>query len=198
MKRSVSPSPEPYSESPNVLLSRTRWPNSIVRTPSELMKSASTKLLIVPWTTATPPSLAVTDETTSLTFAKMPASSAAVTVSVPPAVASESSSEASAVLDTLLEARIPPAARPVAPYSAPAAESAALETVALSWAALSASIVTSPPASIVAADTSAAARAGCWPSKALEISGSPSSASIALKRMFSGFQPSALNAIRKP
>ena len=53
---------------------------------------------------------------------------------------------------------------------------------------------TLPDASIVVLRIQACASAACWPPNADEISGSPISASSALKRMFDDFQPIELKA----
>ena len=150
--------------------------------------------LISCWSTAAPPSLAVIDELTISTLAWTPASSAAVTLSAPVSgLAVEFSRCAVAVLETLLEASSPPIALPVALNSADAAESAALEIVAFSCAALSAVMARLVPRT-VELRTIAVASAGCSPLKAPAISGSPSSASTALKMKFCDFQPTVLKA----
>ena len=116
----------------------------------------------------------------------------------PSAVTVESSTVAYAPLETLLLARMPPMLFPVAPNIADAAESAAFETVALICAAFTPLTVTSPAALIVEPRTLPIETAGRSPLNASEISGSPSSASTALKRKFCAFQPIELNASVKP
>ena len=136
----------------------------------------------------------VIDELTISTLANTPASSAAATLTAPVSgLAVEFSRRAVAALETLLEASRPPIALPVALNSADAAESAALEIVAFSCAALSAMIARLVPRT-VELRTIAVASAGCSPLKAPAISGSPSSASTALKTKFCDFQPSVLKA----
>src|SRR3954454_11815465 len=119
----------------------------------------------------------------------MPASSDAVTATSPTASTVESSTDAVVAVETLLLARTPAALLPVAFQSAEATELAAFDTVAFSRAAPTAPTVTPPPACTVERVSAAVVAAGSSPLNAEEISGSPSSASTALKRMFDGFQP---------
>ena len=74
-----------------------------------------------------------------------------------------------------------------------------LPTVAVSVAACVAVTLIEPPASSVVSRIHACASDGvCEPPNALEIAGSPISASSALKRMFDDFQPIELNATTAP
>jgi len=159
-------------------------------------------------------------------FASMPASSAASTMTSPPAVTVPragpvNSMTASARLEPLLDARIPPPARPLAPYpstlvfclpvlasvdfvvvwapvksrSIAASTTFSLPAVALSVRAEIASTITSPPASTVVLRRMAVAPAGCSPSNASSASsGSPRIASRALNSRFCGFHPMELKA----
>ena len=150
--------------------------------------------LISCWSTAAPPSLLVIDELTISTLANTPASSAAAMLTAPVSgLAVELSRRAVAALETLLEASRPPIALPVALNRAEAADSAALEIVAFSCAAFSAVMARLTPRT-VELRTIAVASAGCSPLNAPAISGSPSSASTALKMKFCDFQPSVLKA----
>jgi hypothetical protein len=83
-------------------------------------------------------------------------------------------------------------------YSAEAVEVAALLSVALSCAAEAASTIRLPATSRAEPTIQAFASDACAPLKALDSSGSPSKASIALNSTFCGFQPSVLKASVTP
>ena len=119
-------------------------------------------------------------------FAWMLASSLAFTATAAACVIAPPSSVARAPLETLLEATIAPTAVVLAPKRIAAAELAALLTVALSAARSVALTVTAPVALSVLAVMDASASAGSSPLKAVEISGSPRSASIRLKSALEG------------
>jgi len=106
------------------------------------------------------------------------------------------STVAVAPAETLFVASMPPTPLPFAPYIAAASEIAALERVALIWAALVASTASAPAAAVtVDPVTSAVACDGCSPPNASSASsGSPRIASIVLNRMFCDSQPTELNA----
>ena len=133
-----------------------------------------------------PPLLVVIEEATTLMLAWMLPASLAVTATAAACVTAPPSSVARAPLETLLEATIAPTAEPLAKYSAPAVESAALLTVALSAARLVAETLTVPVALSVVPVTVASASAGSSPLNAVEISGSPRIASIRLKSALEG------------
>ena len=170
---------------PKSAASWTRSPKCSVWVPWLLIQSGVTSwlpsaLLMM----LAPPLLVDVEEMTILVFEKMLVSSTACTRTAPPAVRVEPVTVAVAALEALLLTRMPPKLLPVALNSALAAESAALDTVALRRVALSARTVTSPSAVMVDPVTEALASATSLPLKAAEISGSPSRASMVLKRRF--------------
>src|SRR4051794_4933266 len=99
-----------------------------------------------------------------------------------------------ASLETLLVARRPPPLLLFELKSAVVSATAALLTVALMRAASTAFTLTSPAAETDVLRRYARVSSGFSPLNALEMSGSPRSASTALKRKFCAFQPIELNA----
>ena len=91
--------------------------------------------MISSWSTGVPPSLVVARRGDDLDVREHAGGVVAVTATSPPAATSESSIVASARLETLLLARMPPTLLPVALNIAAAAELAAFDTVAFSCAA---------------------------------------------------------------
>ena len=87
-----------------------------------------------------------------------------------------------------------PTAQPVEPLIVSTTALASLDTSALTSASLSAETLTAAAACARELTIAARACAGFWLPKALEISGSPSSASTALKMKFCEFQPIELKA----
>ena len=92
---------------------------------------------------------------------------------------------------------IAPITLPLAPVKAPALLMAWFELLAVIEASFTAVTISAPSASTVVRVRLAVALTGLSPFSALETAGSPSKVSIALKKIFDGFQPTELKASTK-